>query len=745
MQKLFQHARTFTLLVSALFAGLGSFTVLAQDQTGETSSSELVLEEVMVTAQKREERLQDVPAAISAVLGDDLKRNQINDVWALAATVPSFNMTQDSAVSQQLNIRGVVSVKLNDASAEPSVGMFVDEVYVPRMGSAFTDFYDLERIEVIRGPQGVLLGKNVVGGALSVITAKPSFERGAQATLSIGNYDSYMANGFLTGPLSEQWAGRFSFQVRERSGYNHNILLDRELDDLSSYQARGQLAYEGADGTLRALLSFDVGHDESNGTIRAAIDDFAIPGIGTVQQYRTANGIGPRQDFSTQPEYVERDTFGAMLRIDWQAFANAELTSITSFRDSEASWGYNQIGTGSPPAIVDTFVFQTETPRTFSQEVRLASTYDDSPWEWLVGAYYQHDDIDRPYQHIASTNANLAVFSGHSFYDASASISTAAIFGQASYEFDNGLRFVGGLRYLRDDKSGKKIATCIDDAGDGSCVTPLRLSTGQTWTTTYSETWDAWTPQGTVEYRINDAALVYGTIAKGFKGGGWDFIPPTPVAATISFDPEEVVNYELGIKSDLFSRRLRLNAAVFRMDYTDLQAQRTDLTCLCLITSNAGSARIDGVEVELTALVTEGLTLRGSASALDPKYIDYDDLSGNVYDGNTMQRTPEFKYNVGFDYMFGAGSWDDAFTLRTNYTHQSKIYWEPRNVSYEPGYGLLDASLYVQPPNASWSLNFWGKNLTDELYSQLGLPFLGDLVEVWGAPRTYGVDFTWTF
>jgi iron complex outermembrane receptor protein len=171
----------------------------ADASAGDTSAAGPSLEEVVVTAQKREERLQDVPVAISAVGADALVANRVTDLFTLAATVPWVNMTQDSAVSQQLNIRGIVSVKLNDASAEPSVGLFVDEVYVSRMGSAFTDFFDLDRIEVIRGPQGVLFGKSVVGGALSVITAKPSFTPGGAATVSYGNYDSFMTNGHVTG------------------------------------------------------------------------------------------------------------------------------------------------------------------------------------------------------------------------------------------------------------------------------------------------------------------------------------------------------------------------------------------------------------------------------------------------------------------------------------------------------------------------------------------------------------------
>lgn len=738
--------RRLGVIAWASLAGLPVTTAPISTALGadaDTAAAGPSLEEVVVTAQKREERLQDVPVAISAVGAEELRANRVTDLYTLAASVPWVNMTQDSAVSQQLNIRGIVSVKLNDASAEPSVGLFVDEVYVSRMGSAFTDFFDLDRIEVIRGPQGVLLGKNVVGGALSVITAKPSYTSGGAATVSYGNHDSFMANGHLTGGVSENVAARFAFQVRDRAGYNRNVLLNRELDDLQSYQARGELQFGHSDDDLRALFSVEYGHDESNGTIRSAIDDPAVAGIGSLGAFRAANGLGKREDMSPEAEYVKRRSIGASLRVDWDGIQNATLTSISAYRDSKAEWGYNQIGFNSPPSIVDTFVFQTETPKTFSQEVRLASN-SDSPLEWLVGAYYQNDDIDRPYQHDAHATA-LAVFSGHSFYNASAEIETAAAFGQVGYAFGNGWKVTGGVRYLNDDKSGTKDVTCLADGGDGACVTPLRGPVGTHWNVSYGDTWDAVTGQGTVEYKFNDAALVYASVAQGFKGGGWDFIPPTPEAAQISFDPEHVINYEVGLKSDYFNQRLRVNTAVFEMDYKDLQAQRTDLTCLCLITSNAGSARIRGVEFEVAAAATDALTLNAAFTALDPVYRDYDDRAGHIYDGKTMQRTPKFKYNLGLAYATDVAGWQDALEARLNYTHQSKLFWGPDNVSFEPGYGLLDASVRVQGPSANWAVTLWGKNLTDELYSQLGLPFLGDLVEVWGPPRTYGVDFTYSF
>src|SRR5262249_44669050 len=192
------------------------------------------------------------------------------------------------------------------------------------------------------------------------------------------------------------------------------------------------------------------------------------------------------------------------------------------------------------------------------------------------------------------------------------------------------------------------------------------------WNVSYGKTWDAVTAQGNVEYRLNHSALAYVSIAQGYKGGGWDYIPPTPAAAQIPFDPEKVTNYEGGLKSDLFNQRLRVNTAVFEMDYKDLQAQRTDLTCLCLITSNAGRARIRGVELEVEAAATDRLTVNAALTALDPKYEDYDDRAGHIYDDKTMQRTPKFKYNLGLAYSADLGSRSDALEARINYTHQSK-------------------------------------------------------------------------
>ena len=742
--------RTMIWLATSALGSLSMLAPPAAAQTAAPADQGVGLEEVIVTAGRRESRLQDVPTAISAVTGEQLDRSRILDLGSLASSVPSFSMTEGSGLAKELSIRGVTSVRIVDASAEPSIGVFVDEVYISRNGSAFTDFYDLERIEVIRGPQGVLLGKNVVGGAISVVTAKPQFENSGRATVSLGNYDAIKTGGYVTGPLSDSFAARVAFQTRNRSGYGRNIVLKSDIDDLKSYQARAELLYrpEGAD--LQALLTLDYGSMENNGAqARELTDDPFTAGLGVLSVYRKANNIGPRDATSPQREYVRTIGRGGSLRIDWGVFTGAKLTAITGYRNSKGDVGYNQLGIGSPPGLVDTYYAYAERPETLSQEVRLVSDTPESRLDWIVGVYHQRDDVTRFDSNRATTNTAIAALDGTFLYANRAKLKTSAVFGQVGFKITDELKLTAGARYTKDDKSGRRTASCLEDAGsglpDGVCVAALALAGGQSFTVDYGQKWDAFTPQAILEYRPNDQVMVYGSVAKGFKGGGWDHIPATAAGARISYDPEKVTNYEIGVKSDLFDRRLRLNVAAFSMDYKDLQVQQLVVECLCTVTSNAGTAKIKGIEAETIFAVTDGLTLFASASLLDAKYDQFIDSSGVVFSGNRIPRSPKSKYDIGATYEFGVGSWEDAFSLRTNYTREGKIFWTPANTISRKAYGTWDASLRVQPPEAPWAVTVWGKNMSNTLYSVASQTFFGDLMNYYAPPRTYGVDLTYEF
>jgi iron complex outermembrane receptor protein len=738
-------SRHALILLAGCAVGALTAAPQAHAQAAPGGERTVAVEEVIVTADRRERRLQDVPTAISAVTEQALERSRIVDLSSLAGTAPSFSMTESSSLGKELSIRGVTSVRILDATAEPSVGMFVDEVYLSRMGSAFTDFFDLERVEVIRGPQGVLLGKNVVGGAISVITAKPKFDPGGSATISFGNYDAVVAKGHITGPITDNLAARAAFQVRNRSGYSRNVIRGEDMDNLQSYQGRGELLYRNPEADLQALLTFDYGRDETDGSARTMTDDPFAAGTGAIAAWRKARNLGPRDATSPQHEYTRRITRGASLRVDWGVWDGVKLTSITGYRSSKGVMGYNQLGVGSPPGLADTFYSTSERPETLSQEVRLVSDNPDSRFDWIVGAFHQSDDVTRYDSNVATTYTAIPALSGTFLYTNKADLKTTAVFGQIGYKFTDQLKATVGLRYTKDDKSGTRLAQCLEDGGDGLCVAALVLGKGQSFTVDYGKKWNAMTPQGIIEYRPNDDIMIYASVAKGFKGGGWDHLPSTAKAAAIGYNPEKATNYEIGVKSDLFDRRVRLNLAAFKMDYKDLQSQQLVLECLCLITSNAGSAEIKGLEAEGTWRVTDALTLTGSGSWLDAKYSNFVDGAGVVFTGNHIQRSPEYKFDLGVNYEFGIGSWDRAFSLQANYTKQGKSYWTPANTFFQKPFGLLDASLRVQPPGAAWSVTVWGKNLTDELYAVAAQTFFGDLMNYYGPPKTYGVDLKYEF
>ena len=314
-------------------AGLLPLNAQAQEETAG------VLEQITVTAQRRETDLQSTPVSITAVTGDMIEANRIFTMFDLANSTPSFSLTANTPLDLEMNIRGVTNTRLDSPTADPSVGLFMDDVYIGRTGGMNVDFYDIERIEIIRGPQGVLLGKNVVGGALSVFSKRPSFENSGEAMVSMGNYKSVLVNGYVTGGLTDSIAGRFSFQSRTHDGYAQDLLSDRELDNLNSRQFRGQLIYEPENSNFRARWVIDYNDDSSNGINVVAIADDGPTGFRPWSALRDFIGLtDPRVSVPERSQYagddfyntqhLEREGWGTMLNMEWD-FEGSVLTSIT--------------------------------------------------------------------------------------------------------------------------------------------------------------------------------------------------------------------------------------------------------------------------------------------------------------------------------------------------------------------------------------------------------------------------------
>lgn len=762
-----------SLAVGAVLFCLGLTTVDAQAQDSGSSA----LEEIIVTAQRRSTNLQTTAVAITAVTSQSIEDNRIFTMFDLANFTPSFSLTANTPLDLEMNIRGVTNTRLDSPTADPSVGLFVDDVYIGRTGGMNVDFYDIERIEVIRGPQGVLLGKNVVGGALSVFSKKPEFEKSGEILTSLGNYNSVLVNGHLTGGLSDSVAGRLSFQSRTHDGYAHDLLNDRELDNLNSRQLRGQLSYQPDDSSFSARVVFDYNDDSSNGINVVAIADPGPANLRPWSALRAFLGLtDPRVSIPERSQYagddyfetqhLEREGWGMMLNMEWD-FNNSVLTSITGYRDVDTKQLYDQTGGG--PDIFDqlydfadfaafaanvdlglgaAFLFsepvrEDSTISQFSQELRLTSA-TDGRLDWIIGAYYKRDEIDkldRFFGENITGNPGLATLSGESHWDNRGEMDSIAAFAQAGFQFSDAWKLTVGGRYTQDDKSGFIDGIIIDTGDrftptDTAPLTPLQ----ENYAVSYGDSWSEFTPQAILEWQPSDAWFVYASYSTGFKGGGYEDTPANAIAVEIPFDPETVTSYELGVKSNLLDGRMRLNGTVFYMDYKDLQVQQTNEDCLCNITDNASDADITGVEVELTWAVSEGFLLFASGSMLDTEYIDFVENSGVDSSGNTLQRTPETQFSVGGDWTFAQN-----FLLNVNYYWQDELYWQPANANIEDSYGLWNGRLSYTPTSGTWSTSVWIKNAADELYRTNIIPFFGEEVSQFGAPRTYGVDFRLRF
>lgn len=774
-----------TLYASSLLAiAIASTPAAAQtaDATGgaqtdgQAAEAGPQLRDIIVTAQRRSTDLQDTAAAISAFGGATLEEDRVLSFEDLAGRATSLSFTALSPLDQEFNVRGITNTRLDSPTADQSIGIFFDDVYVGRSGLFNFDLFDIDRVEVIRGPQGVLLGRNVVGGAISIYSALPRSTYGGGITASYGNYNEKLVRGHLTGPITDGLNGRFAFQVRNRDGFNRDIAHNVDLDNVDSVQLRGQLQYEPAGARYSARLIVDYTKDKSNGFHTATIDGPAAgsgPWSAARAQVaaRRPGGLSIREslpdwntykgDVAPTPQGLDRRAYGITLQLEQDLGAIGNLTSITGYRNGRAYSQYDQTGIGpsnqynvSVPLLFRSPVRERELIDQLSQEVRIVSPeVKDQGFDWIVGGYLQRDKV-RKYDTISFEIAVpvIPTLSGESAWRNAGRNQSYAIFGQLGYRFTEQFRVVGGLRYSRDRKSGIVVGQSIETGdrftpNDPIPASPLSATfrEGGGYTARYQNSWSQLTPQVTAEFKANDDILLYGTFSTGYKGGGFEDDPANAQAAMSSYDPETVTSYEVGTKVDLFDRRARINIAAFAMSYKNLQVTQTSQICLCNITDNAANARIKGIEAEATLAVAKGFNVYGGLTLLDTKYIKFTDSVGNVNDGKFLQRTPRYQWNVGADFTRDIGSWQNGFGAHVNYNQQGKLSWNPEASANEPAYGLLDARVTISPNDGDLSLSVWGRNLTDKLYRVNAIAFFGDEASRLGAPRTYGVELSVKF
>ena len=762
-----------TTSVIALLAGMTLAMPALAD--GAAAAAPTQLEELTVTAQKREENVQTTPLSITAASGATLAKDRVLTLEDLGHNMTGISFTANSPQANEINIRGVVNTRLTSATADQSVSTFVDDVYVSRSGNLNSAFYDVSRVEVVRGPQGVLLGKNVAGGAVNIISNAPNFDPSGKVTVSVGNYDLKQTNGYFTGPLTDTIAGRFSFQTINHSGYARDLLHNTDVENLDSVQGRAQLAWRPMDSDLRASLNVDYAKDSNDGVNRVGLKSATLPAGPNIWSGTRSliaaqlPGLNIRESFpvwplfqgdlAPTPQGARHETYDVIGKFEKDVAPNIRFTSVTGYRDNRAFTLYDQTGLGPTngfnftpaqlAAVGSSLLFAEpvnfiEQVHQFSEEVRLTSTDTSSRLDWIVGAYYLHSRVHQ-FNRFWGESLVLPTLSGESHWDDHGHNQDLAAFAQLGYKITDTLKLEVGARYTTDRKGGSQRGIIVATGDkihplDTAPLTPLTNN----FQTPYGKSWSKLTPQAILRWTPNDSMMVYGTVSEGFKGGGFQNDASNAFAAATPYNPETVTNYEAGYKAEFFDHTVRWNSAAFYMKYKQLQVQQTLASCLCNVISNAPGATIKGVESDLQYAPNAWFHAWASGSYVHGTY-DQFVFAGVNNTGHLMQRTPEWQAAVGAEATTSVGSWKDALVGRLSYRWQGKMPWAPENTSWEKAYGTLDGRITLTSPNKGWSVSVFGKNLTDQVYRTNIIVFFNDEMSSFGAPRTYGMEVSAPF
>ena len=742
------------LLISTGAAAL-LWTGSAVAQTEEPEQQEDAtarLENIVVTAQKRSENVQDVPIAITALSAATLEKQRVANVTSLDNLVPGLRVAAaDAAANPKIFIRGAGLNDFNPTSSS-GVGLYTDGVFIGSPLAQYSSFFDLDRIEVLRGPQGTLYGRNTTGGAINVISKRPTFSPEGYAEVEYGTFDAIDAKFGFGGPVvGDKLAFRLAGQYVEDEGYSTNAVTGNKVNDADRFALRGSLLYTPDEVTdiLLTVSSFT----NRGGAVQpkhrslfpadpsaAGPDGVCAPAYYSSGLCTDALGFA---DTNADPYTVTAnlegkdkvDFWSTALTID-REFSGLTLTSITAYQDVERDAQENT--DSSPLQMIEASYVNAQ--EQFSQELRLAA--DGEKLKWVVGAYYMHDkttsdsayDILRELRPLFTTDDNPTGFSPENSviylgYPYTQETDTYAVFGQADYELAPGLFLTTGLRWSSDDKS-MDYSTVAEQA--------FTLFTYQA-----SKTFSDWSGKVGLKYDVTDTTNVYASYSRGYKSGGFFGGNADSPEQIEPYDNETVDAFEVGSKSDLLDNRLRMNLSGFYYDYQDIQAystvERNGLTVQVL--DNAASAEMYGAEAEFVARPTRDLDLSLGLAWLHAEYGEYASL-GDDYSGNTMPQAPEFSLTSRAAYTFNLAS-GYQITPSVDASYRTKVYFDSTNRERlsDDELWLLGAELSILSPSGKIEGGLWGRNLTDEAYLTSANPIdsLGVDLLTYSRPRSVGV------
>ncbi len=711
-------------------------------------------EEIVVTARRTAENLQDVPASVSAFSEETLERIGATDTTGLQGSVPNLNVVQGRGSSNATNIfiRGVGQPDALQ-TFDPAVGFYVDDVYYSRIRGTQLDLFDIERIEVLRGPQGTLYGKNTIGGAMRVITRRPSQDPHGLFQVTTGDYGLLEARVAGAGPLTDSLAGGVALFGTTRDGYVTNPTTGEDYNDRNAWAGRVALAWDAAPN-----LTVDWNADYAR-------EDNALVMGQPINTLTTLFGVPilvlpadvPEFDFTATPtpgfpNSTELTHWGTALNVNWELSDAFSIRSITAFRDLENTDYVDIDATTLETGDVLVDVNQDQ----ISQEFQ--GTYEGDRLTVVGGLFYMVENIAS--HQVAFADDLLTGPGGFTFMrtiDDDLETTSWAVYANASLALTNRLNASVGVRYTEETKDYFRTTSTFSDF-PGLTVDPA-------FAFTIEDTWQDTSPMASLDFQAWDNVLLYARVAMGFKSGGFNGRANNP-GEQAPYEPETVTSYELGLKSDWFNRTLRANLAVFYNDYQDFQARvsglvidpGTGLPSPELSVLNAGSLEISGAELELSYAPTDALLLDAQIGYLDAEYGEFEDARFVAFGGSRAFQEPAFspdwtaRFGAAYEFdLASAGTLRLAGSARFRSRMALAVDNTPVNSNveieglFQDDYWLYDASLLWTEASGIFSVGLYGRNLSDEVYRTDGQEFssVGNIRTVYyGPPQTWSLVFT---
>ncbi|MBL8531650.1 MAG: TonB-dependent receptor [Hyphomonadaceae bacterium] len=704
--------------------------------------------EIIVTARKTEERLIDVPAAVSVVTNQTIENAQISNLSDISSLIPNVRASEGS-LSPGFTIRGISSASGGDAGFPPAVGVYVDEVFLGRDRAFNTVLADIERVEVLRGPQGTLYGKNTIAGTINVITRRPGDEFRFNADAQLGNYDYQQFRASISGPIIPGvLAAGVTAISRERDGYIRNATTGQDLNNIDAEGYRATAVFTPS-SALTVVLAGDY-YQQSDITAmetwRAVLPPIAP--FNTVPAQFPTDRVVNHNTLS----FAEREIWGGSLRVEYDISPNLQFTSITASRE------YTSDGQDDSDGLpLDQFnVGRVENTDNFSQEFRL-SYAGPGALDWIAGVYYYSEDIESlrrirvgPQFPIVLLNPLAPplppTFVETARTDAYLTDEAWAVYGSFNYDLTDQLTLSGGLRYTDEERTVnyRQYATQVTPFNIVSLfainVPPLRDSRQDA----------EWTGDLSLRYSFSSDTVGYIRYARGFKAGGFlaEVLSPPPFTppSSIDFAPEFVNSYEAGFRTTLVGGRLTIDLSAYYLDFTDKQEKVN--TGISYIISNAAEAESQGFEGEFTFRLTDYLTLSGSFGFLDAQYTSFPNAGGLgvSFSGRDLVSSPPFSGQVALQYDGPSGIADGVnLFARAEVVHSDALFTDTANsvTLQQNAYDLVNARIGLY--NGHVGAYLWGRNLTNEDIIGGGVQVFSVITRSINIPRTYGIELRYQY